>query len=70
MKRGAADEKTAHKARAMLARMKPLAVWAFWMNGETFRAVEKLGGPAGLYEKIAGSLGELAGLAGDGASHG
>ncbi len=70
MKRKSADEKAAAKAQAMLDRMKPLAVWAFGMNGETFRSVEKLGGPASFYEWFTGMLNELAQMAGNGARHG
>ena len=65
MKRKTADEKVAARAREMLDRMKPLAVWAFGLNGKTFRSVEKLGGPASFYGWFAGALGELAMLAGE-----
>jgi len=64
VKRTSGCEREARKAQDMLTRMKPLAVWAFGLNGETFRRVEKLGGPAAFYGWIAGMLNELAGPAG------
>lgn len=70
MNRCTGNEREARKAREMLARLKPLAVWAFGLNGKTFRSVEKLGGPASFYGWFTGRLNELAGLAGENPRHG